>query len=270
MHARAMLMPRLVLFSMATPTVAFHHSRTMPAMVRAPSPLMSDLFSESGARAANDAAKAERLKQLFGEQAAEKIAQRTNVPTKNSASFEPPVEEEFDIKRLMNGPQILEWGAIRMIDVDMAPDGMLECSLEPLLEAGLSTLLCVRVEMPLGMLLEEDFAAGAEGDKQLALFVGELLEDSAAQTAGVCEGDLLRATTGMRMGMAYPTWQLLMGGVGKPTLQKVLLPTLGQPFETVMAAIGSNSVQQQGNGQVILLLERPNDAPAESSDAAVA
>eukprot|EP00967_Tisochrysis_lutea_P004723 scaffold5558_cov30-Tisochrysis_lutea.AAC.1 len=51
-------------------------------------------------------------------------------------------------------------------------------------------------------------------------------------------------------------WQLMMGGVGKPTLQKSLMPTDGVPFEQVLAAISSNSREMQGNGQVVLMLER--------------
>ena len=34
----------------------------------------------------------------------------------------------------------------------------------------------------------------------------------------------------------------------------------GEPFEKIMAAIASNAREQQGNGQVILVLERPRAA----------
>ena len=34
------------------------------------------------------------------------------------------------------------------------------------------------------------------------------------------------------------------------------MPTEDEPFEKTMAAIGSNSQAQQGNGQVVLVLER--------------
>ena len=47
------------------------------------------------------------------------------------------------------------------------------------------------------------------------------------------------------------------GGGGTPALQKALMPTKGQPFEQVMAAIGSNSRDERGNGQIVLLVERP-------------
>ena len=61
----------------------------------------------------------------------------------------------------------------------------------------------------------------------------------------------------MTMQMSYPTWQLMMGGVGQPKMQKILFGAQGEPFEKVMAAIGSNAREQQGNGQVVLVLERP-------------
>ena len=74
------------------------------------------------------------------------------------------------------------------IDVDMAP-GPLELSVAPVLEE--SRLLCVRLDMPLGMLLEEEEAVG--------MVVGELLDESAAKAGGVQVGDVLRATTALSM-----------------------------------------------------------------------
>ena len=40
------------------------------------------------------------------------------------------------------------------------------------------------------------------------------------------------------------------------TRSQVMFVTDGAPFETVLAAISSNSREQQGNGQIVLLLER--------------
>ena len=40
-----------------------------------------------------------------------------------------------------------------------------------------------------------------------------------------------------------------MGGVGQPRLQKILFNARGQAFEEVMAALGSNTREQRGNGQ---------------------
>ena len=92
--------------------------------------------------AESEEARRERLRQLFGEDSASKIADRTAAPKKKAA--EEPVPE---IQMLIEGMQELDWGQIRLIDVDMAP-GPLELTLSPLLED--SKLLCVRLDMRLG------------------------------------------------------------------------------------------------------------------------
>ena len=94
----------------------------------------SELFSKEAAEQAEENEKRE-LKQLFGESAAN-IAGRTNLPDKSSASAPAATEVEFDIKRLVNGMQQLEWGTVRLIDVNLANDGMLETTVAPLLEPG--------------------------------------------------------------------------------------------------------------------------------------
>ena len=193
-----------------------------------------------------------RLKQLFGDQDAAKIAEQTGLST--AARREAP---QKDIQMLVEGIQELEWGGVRLIDVAMT-DGPLEASFEPCLPG--SRLLSVRLDMPLGMLLEEDATTmpGAEGTSSMPLLVvAELLEDGSARKGGVQVGDLIRATTAVTMAMSYPTWNLIAGGIGRPKLQKILFSTQNEPFEKVMAALGSNAREQQGNGQVVLMLERP-------------
>jgi len=195
-----------------------------------------------------EAERREKLKLLFGEQTAKKLAP------------EPPAAEEPEFLMLVEGMQTLEWGATRLVDVDMAP-GPLEIDIEPVLPVGTSTLLCARLDMPLGMVLEEedvDADAKVPGLGPQQLRVVEVYDGGAAAAGGIVPGDLVRGTTFVTMGMSYPTWQLIAGGVGRPTLQKQWMPTLGQSFDQVMTAIGSNSREggNQGNGQIVLLLER--------------
>ena len=195
-----------------------------------------------------DEERREKLSQLFGAQAADKLAPRT----KREAA------DAQEIAMLQEGIQTLDFGATRLIDVDMAP-GPLETSIEPLLEE--SELLCVRLDMPLGMLLEEITlppAAGADAaaNGTVAVAVAELFDEGSAISGGVRLGDLVRATTAVTMAMSYPAWQLMLGGVGKPSLQKVLFATAGAPFDATLAAITSNSAERQGNGQVVCLVER--------------
>lgn len=122
------------------------------------------------------------------------------------------------MQMLEDGIQRLEWGITRLVDVDMAP-GPLEITLQPLEEG--SELFCVRLDLPLGMLLEE---SAAVGEGRSAAEVVELFDIGSAITNGVRIGDVVRATTACKMGMATPTWQLMLGGIGRPTMQKVSHP----------------------------------------------
>mmetsp|Transcript_23762 Transcript_23762/g.58978 ORF Transcript_23762/g.58978 Transcript_23762/m.58978 type:complete len:241 (+) Transcript_23762:13-735(+) len=191
----------------------------------------------------------EKLRQLFGDQTAERIVPET--------AREKALSQAMSMKMLQDGVQTLAWGATRLVDVDMAA-GPLECALAPRLDG--SSLLCLRLEMPLGMLIEE-----VEEDFGPAVVVEELLDEGSARPGGVRKGDLLRACTACTMAMSYPAWQLMLGGVGRPTMQKVLFPTDGEPFGKVLAAIGSNSYEQRGNGQIVLLLERRSNELEEAA-----
>jgi hypothetical protein len=111
------------------------------------------------------------------------------------------------------------------------------------------------------MLIEEAEEGAASG----SAFVAEVLADSNAAAAGLEPGDVIRATTAVSMQMSYPTWNLIAGGVGRPKLQKILFPTLGEPFEKLMAAVGSNGRNNQGNDQCILLVERAEGGAAAAA-----
>ncbi|KAL3925349.1 MAG: hypothetical protein SGPRY_003668 [Prymnesium sp.] len=188
----------------------------------------------------------EKLRQLFGDETAERV-----LPLSSRERAEALERQQtLDMQMLEEGIQRLEWGLTRLVDVDMAVEP-LDATLEPLVKG--SELLCVRLDLPLGMLLEE---VSLEGQTRPGAAVVELFDVGSAITSGVCKGDVVRATTACKMGMATPTWQLMLGGIGRPTMQKILYVTDGQPFETVLAAISSNSREQQGNGQIVLLLER--------------
>eukprot|EP00965_Chrysotila_dentata_P198377 6178750-Pleurochrysis_carterae.AAC.2 len=90
----------------------------------------------------SDAERRELLSQLFGERTAERV-----VPKADAQSG-----AEQQVQMLQEGEQLLQWGETRLVDVDMAT-GPLEVNLQPLLRD--STLRCIRLETPLGMLLEE-------------------------------------------------------------------------------------------------------------------
>lgn len=99
------------------------------------------------------------LKQLFGEQTT-----AARVPKAREADLP-------EVQMLQSGLQQLRWGGIRLVDVDLAA-GPLELSLEPLFED--SDCVCVRLDTPLGVLLEEATPAsfapvGPSGDAQMLL-----------------------------------------------------------------------------------------------------
>lgn len=196
----------------------------------------------------SDAERRERLGMLFGKEAAERMQ-----PTTDRERL-----ESVEVQMLEQGMRELDWGSTRLVDVDMAA-GPLEIDLRPIIEG--SQLLCVRLDLPMGMLLEEEDGLEKEDGRSKTCTVAELFDSGSARPSGVRLGDMLRATTAVKMAMSYPAWQLMLGGIGKPSLQKILFATDGQPFDVVLAAISSNSREQQGNGQAVLLLERP---PASS------
>jgi hypothetical protein len=156
---------------------------------------------------------------------------------------------------LADGVIAQPWGPISLVDVYGA-ETPLEGIFRPLADDGASELLVLRMNMPLGLLIEEN----GPGEFEVAEVVAE-----GGAYGRVQPGDILRATTCVRMAMSYPTWQVVLGGVGRPTSQKKLLelsprPADGAPpvlFEEMMGAIQSNSAASSGgNGQVIMLVER--------------
>jgi hypothetical protein len=148
------------------------------------------------------------------------------------------------------------WGPLSLVDV-FGAEQPLNAVFRPLFDEGTSELWVLRMDLPLGILFEEAAPGCFE--------VVEVLEHGGAN-GRVLPGDTLRAATCVRMVMSYPVWQLALGGIGRPTSQKVLLeitptPSDGGPpasFETVMGAIQSNGQGSPGgNGQIILVVERP-------------
>jgi hypothetical protein len=65
------------------------------------------------------------------------------------------------------------------------------------------------------------------------------------------------------MQMTYPTANLLLGGVGRPALKRVALPTSGRPFAWVRDALRSNT-ELQGN-TATLVLERRGELTSENT-----
>ena len=119
----------------------------------------------------------------------------------------------------------------------------------PRIAGGKSIITAVQASLPLGILL------GEHEEIPGAIIVDEVVEGSNGNTAGVKDGDLLRACSACQMTMETPTWQLLAGGVGQPKTKRFMYATDGRPFEEVMDAVASNRMDPDGR-DVWLVLER--------------
>jgi len=119
----------------------------------------------------------------------------------------------------------------------------------PRIPGGKSHITAVQADLPLGILLGEHEAIPG------AIRVDEVAAETNGDSAGVQEGDILRACTACQQTMETPTWQLLAGGIGQPKTKRFLLSTDGRPFEEVMEAVSSNRMDPEGR-PVWLVLER--------------
>ena len=115
---------------------------------------------------------------------------------------------------------------------------------------GKSRITAVQADLPLGILL------GEHEEIPGAIRVDEVAAKTNGESAGVQEGDILRACTACQQTMETPTWQLLAGGIGQPKTKRFMFSTDGRPFEEVMEAVSSNRMDPEGR-PVWLVLERP-------------
>ena len=79
--------------------------------------------------------------------------------------------------------------------------------------------------------------------------------DGNGDSAGIKQGDVLRAITACQTTMETPTWQLIAGGIGQPKTKRFMYSVDGRPLEEVLDAVGSNRMDVQGR-DVWLVLER--------------
>ena len=88
------------------------------------------------------------------------------------------------------------------------------------------------------------------------MVVTEIYPEGGAATEGSLRvGDRIRGVVAKNMAMTYPTWQLALGGVGRPKEVRVLARVDGKPLDYVVAAIRSNA-DRDGEGVVTLVVER--------------
>ncbi|KAL3933172.1 MAG: hypothetical protein SGBAC_010513 [Bacillariaceae sp.] len=121
-----------------------------------------------------------------------------------------------------------------------------------------SDILVCEARLPLGMILGQE----TESNAPAMVVVDEILEDSNGALAGIQEGDVLRACTSCTVEMEQPTWQLLVGGIGRPKTVRFMFGTDDEPLEAVLEALGANRMDPEER-PVVLVVERPNSRSDE-------
>ena len=107
----------------------------------------------------------------------------------------------------------------------------------------------MQAPLPLGLVLGEDSTIPG------LISVDEVAKDGNGDSAGIRQGDIVRAITACQTVMSTPTWQLLAGGIGQPKSKRFMYSVDGRPLEEVLDAIGSNRMDSQER-DIWLVLER--------------
>jgi C-terminal processing protease CtpA/Prc len=110
-----------------------------------------------------------------------------------------------------------------------------------------SFITTVEASLPLGILL------GENNDGSIS--IDEVAESGNGATAGLRITDLVRAITACRVEMAFPTWQLLAGGIGRPKTVRFMYSVDNRPLDEVMAEVASNRLDPE-NRPVLVVIER--------------
>jgi hypothetical protein len=96
---------------------------------------------------------------------------------------------------------------------------------------------------------------GEEASRPGVISVDDVDPNGNGASAGVKQGDIIRAITACQTTMETPTWQLLAGGIGQPKTKRFMYSVDGRPLEEVLNAVGSNRMDVLGR-DVWLVLER--------------
>ena len=232
----------VVLFG-ATNSRAFTVHAEYPSITR--SRLTTSLWETADEK--NAAVEAESLKEK-----ARKLREEIGEFQRGKSSLEEAerrkIQAELDVKQAY----IDQYSCVVPI---LKPDGTTvneKVQFPPRYEKGASKILVLEAPLPLGVILGEH-----ETIPGLTV-VDEVGVGSNGETAGFQVGDLVRACTACRIEMEQPTWQLIVGGVGRPKTMRFIFSTDFKQFETVMDALASNRMDPDKRS-VLLVVERMNE-----------
>lgn len=192
----------------------------------------------------NAATEAEMLKEK-----ARKLREEIDAFQKDKDSLEEAERRKIQAELNVKQAYIDQYSCVVPI---LKPDGTTveeKVQFPPRYEKGQSKILVLEAPLPLGLILgEHETITGVT-------VVDEVGEGSNGDAAGFQVGDLIRACTACRVEMEQPTWQLIVGGIGRPKTMRFIFSTDFKPFEQVMTALASNRMDPDERS-VILVVER--------------
>mmetsp|Transcript_20718 Transcript_20718/g.57562 ORF Transcript_20718/g.57562 Transcript_20718/m.57562 type:complete len:304 (+) Transcript_20718:210-1121(+) len=150
---------------------------------------------------------------------------------------------------------------VRADDADADGDG--DADAQPL-----SEIFAFQAPLPLGIVLgQEEYDASPSRSYETTppITVDDLAESGNAFRAGIRSGDILRACTACQVTMEQPTWQLLVGGIGRPKTTRMMVGTDDKALEQVLETIASNGMDPEERA-VWLVVERPEGGIGSPSD----
>lgn len=158
----------------------------------------------------------------------------------------------------------------------LKPDGttvMERCTFTPIYTDGMSYITTIESDLPLGILIGEvtttDTTAKDDNDATMTLqqqqqrvpyiVVDEVASNSNGEINGVQMGDIIHACTACKVDMELPTWQLLLGGIGRPKTNRYMHSNSSSRspsiLEPTMNAIASNRFDPEQR-PILLVIER--------------
>lgn len=177
------------------------------------------------------------------------------VPSSPSSSFSRAyiinTKTEFEVS--------LELGLLGFVNDQPIVQGELNMKITSILPAGKSSIQTLSLPLPLGLDLEQSPEDGL-------IKVVDISGTASADGENIQIGDILRGVTAREKRMAYPGFQVAMGGIGKPQLVTSFIPCKrGIDLEYVLQAIGSMKTTATSHpdpamfeeGKATLVLERP-------------
>ncbi len=167
----------------------------------------------------------------------------------------------MDIYGKFSRPVQIDLGMLGWAQGETYVNGELSVSFSPWLGQKKSSLETYKLELPLGIDIEQSDEDG------ICRIVGISGTGSANSAENVKVGDMVRAITAREQHMVYPQAQVALGGIGRPQLVTTFLPIERRldAFDKLMDGIRSNlevssnsdDVRLREQGRVQLVLERP-------------